>query len=72
MIKLIQIRIQISAPRTPGAAATIAWGGYGGETLAEARVAARELFGHRADLRRQDVRIERATGELIEYAGPCR
>ena len=62
-------RIQISAPRTPGAAAAPAWWG---ETLAEARVAAREHFGQRRDLCYQDVRIELATGALIEYAGPCR
>ena len=62
-------RIQISAPRTPGAAAAPAWWG---ETLAEARVAARERFGQRRDLCYQDVRIELATGALIEYAGPCR
>jgi hypothetical protein len=57
----------VSAPQTPGAAPTVVY--Y--PSLRAAREAARK-YGHRRDLRGQDVRIEDAEGNLIEYAGPCR
>ena len=56
----------VTAPTTPGAdpSRTPA------ATLAEARMIARQ-YRHRRDLRGQDVRIERADGQLVEYAGPA-
>lgn len=57
----------VNAPKTPGAAATAIAAG----TLVEARKIAKQFYGRR-DLKRQDVRIERADGTLVEYAGPAR
>ena len=58
-----QTRYTVTAPQTPGAMPT----SRSAKTLAEARKMAREYRG-RADLRAQDVRIERE-GRLVEY-GP--
>ena len=60
-------RYAVSAPRTPGAAHTSTQAA----TLAEARKISKE-FSSRRDLSRQDVRIERNDGSLVEYAGPAR
>jgi hypothetical protein len=58
----------VTAPKTPGAQpAEVA----AVRTLAEARRAARP-FASRPDLKGQDVRINRADGSLVEYAGPSR
>lgn len=59
----------VTAPSTPGATPTTqATCG----TLREARREARSLSCDRADLAGQDVRIERADGSLVEYAGTGR
>lgn len=57
----------VTAPKTPGALAT----SQSANTLAQARAIAKELAGARY-LTHQDVRIDRADGHLVEYAGPCR
>ncbi len=60
-------KYRISAPSTPGSRPTIQ-GAHG--NLRDARRSAC-LFNDRNDLTYQDVRIERADGHLVEYAGPC-
>ena len=55
----------VTAPSTPGATPT----SQSVHTLRDARRIAR-TFRDRRDLRGQDVRIERADGRLVEYAGP--
>ena len=59
---------RVSAPLTPGARPVVAGAAA---TLADARRLARG-FSHRRDLTYQDVRIERPSGSLVEYAGPPR
>jgi hypothetical protein len=64
-----QPKYQIDTRPTPGQPAQVV---SQHPTLAAARHAASRYL-ERADLRRQDVRIERyGTGELVEYAGPAR
>ena len=63
-------RYRVVAPATPGAPPTPATSA-GSSRLAEARRIAR-CFRHRRDLTYQDVRIVRADGSLVEYAGPMR
>lgn len=58
----------VSTRMTPGSAMMVVSGHH---TLTEARKAARE-YRNRKDLTWQDVRIERADGSLVAYAGPCR
>lgn len=60
-------RYQVTAPKTPGATPS----SQPAATLAEARKIAKAFAGRR-DLTGQDVRIERADGQLVEYAGPSR
>lgn len=60
-------KLFVCAPRVPGALPTP----RSAASLADARAIA-ATYSHRRDLTRQDVRIETATGKLIEYAGPCR
>ena len=57
----------VSAPKTPGATPTR----LAAASLPEARKIAKTFAGRR-DLKGQDVRIERDTGALVEYAGPPR
>ena len=57
----------VSAPKTPGASPSA----HPAKTLAEARKIAK-TFADRRDLKGQDVRIEKADGSLVEYAGPAR
>lgn len=59
----------ITMPRTPGAQASAV---ATATKLADARKQAKSLSSDRRDLRGQDVRIERADGSLVEYAGPAR
>jgi hypothetical protein len=63
-------KYSIWAPRTPGSEPT--WiGEY--DTLEQARQVADHTFGHRKDLRGQDVVIrEGIDGDRVEYAGPPR
>ena len=63
-------KINVEAPRVPGAATTVR-GSF--DSMSEAKAYAREAFGHRSDLRSQDVAIRWAdSGKRICYAGPCR
>lgn len=57
----------VSAPKTPGATPSET----PAATLAEARKIAKTYSGRR-DLKGQDVRINKADGSLVEYAGPAR
>ena len=59
---------QIRTRTTPGATPTVV---AETKTLAGARKIAR-TYRDRRDLTGQDVRIERADGSLVEYAGPTR
>lgn len=59
----------LTAPTTPGAQPSHQ-GSY--SNLRLARAAAKKRFAGRRDLVGQDVRIERADGQLVEYAGPAR
>jgi hypothetical protein len=61
-------RYRVTAPSTPGAVATEQARCV---TLVAARRAAKR-FAQRKDLNNCDVRIERADGVLVEYAGPNR
>jgi hypothetical protein len=62
------LKYQVTAPVTPGSKPT----GVGfADTLRGARALSKP-FKSRRDLRGQDVRIERADGQLVEYAGPAR
>lgn len=67
MTTMSKHKYNVSAPKTPGSAHSITHA----TTLADARKIAKQ-FSSRADLKRQDVRIERADGTLVEYAGPAR
>lgn len=59
----------LTYPETPGAEPT----STECATLRQAReMAAAEVRFGRKDLTYQDIRIERADGTLVEYAGPCR
>lgn len=60
--------VQLTAPRVPGETPSVVWQG---QSVEGARAAAAHYAG-RADLRRQDVRVETASGKTIEYAGPAR
>jgi hypothetical protein len=57
----------VAVPESPGSVATR----LPASTLADARRIARR-YRERRDLKGQDVRIERADGRLLEYAGPAR
>ncbi len=63
-------KLSLHAPETPGAQVTFI-GTY--EDFPAAREAAARKFGHRKDLRRQDVVIRLGEeGKIIEYCGPDR
>lgn len=60
-------KYNVSAPKTPGATPS----NHPAASMAQARKIAK-TFANRPDLKGQDVRIERADGQLVEYAGPAR
>jgi len=62
-------KYNISYPLTPGAAPSIAEQNV---SLREARKIAAHVAARRRDLTYQDIRLERADGTLVEYAGPAR
>ncbi len=59
-------KYNVSAPKTPGATPSVI---AGADTLRAARREAKAFRAGRRDLHRQDVRIEREDGSLVEYAG---
>lgn len=60
----------VCGPATPGAQPSV--GHEHRLTMEAARDYAAERYGHRRDLARDSVRIERDGGALAEYAGPAR
>lgn len=63
-------KLSIWSIPTPGAEmAIVGWA----ETVEDARRFASDHFGHRRDLRHQDIEIRLGRdGKRIEFAGPCR
>ncbi len=59
-------KYHVSAPKNPGAVPSVI---ASSTTLRDARREAKAFTRGRRDLRGQDVRIERADGSLVEYAG---
>ena len=61
-------KLALYAPKIPGARETLV-GEF--DTIAEAVAYAQERFGHRKDLRGQDVYVQ-AGNRIIKRCGPCR